>query len=242
MDHKRKFFLLKNSKNFCSVPWNYFKIDQDGTVRTCVKGTYVLGNINNEPIDQILQNPILIDTKRQLLRDELPDNCTRCRSLDNEDKGQYSYLRTMYNDWFRHKDINYDDVETFDLSGIDLHWSNTCNLKCVMCWPKQSSAIARELKIPIVNIKSNRVDDLIDWIIQRQDGLRELYFSGGEPSLIRHNIRLLDRLQPRSDLLLRVNTNMSFSEDNEFIDKLKKFPTVMITMSADIVYSFFVYV
>lgn len=233
MDHKRRFFLFKESKNFCSVPWNYFKIDQDGSVRTCIKGKQLLGNINTESIDKILANPVLIDIKRTLVRDEVPENCKSCRSLDNDDRGDYSYLRNMYNEWFKHKKIDYDDIGSFDLSGVDLHWSNICNLKCVMCWPKQSSAIAQELKIPIINTKSDKIDLLIDWIVQRQYGIRELYFSGGEPSLIKHNLKLLDRLEPSKDLLLRVNTNMTFATDNKFISKLKKFPRVLITMSAD---------
>ena len=224
------------------MPWNYFKIDQDGAVHTCVKGTQLLGNINTESIEQILANPALIDIKRELLKDEVPENCKKCRSLDNDDRGDYSYLRNMYNDWFKYKNIDYDNVKLFDLGGVDLHWSNTCNLKCVMCWPKQSSAIAQELKIPIVNTKSDKIDPLIDWIAQHQSGIRELYFSGGEPSLIRHNLKLLDRLEPSNHILLRVNTNMTFSPDNEFVARLKKFPRVLITMSADATGSRFEYI
>lgn len=243
MDPKRKFFLFKQSQNFCSVPWNYFKVNQDGSVTTCIKGREILGNINKHPIQQILQNPKLQEIRRALVQDQIPHNCHTCRQQDHQDTdSKYSYLRDMYNDWFRHADVDYDDEQAFCLSGVDLHWSNVCNIKCITCWPPQSSAIARELKIPIRNVGRDLVQPLTDWIVANQHSLREIYFSGGEPSLIKHNVELLRRLEPRQDLLLRINSNMTFDKDNQFVNLLRRFPQVLMTMSADAVGSRFEYI
>ena len=54
MDPKRKFFLFKQSKHFCAVPWNYFKVGMNGDVATCVNGEYTLGNLKNNSIEEIL--------------------------------------------------------------------------------------------------------------------------------------------------------------------------------------------
>lgn len=232
MDPKKKFFLFHQSQSFCSVPWNYFKIDADGTIRTCVQGREILGNINNQDINEILDNPILRRIRQDLYHDKIPQNCTKCRALD-QTGSSYSYLRSMYNDWFKSSDVDYSDFDSFHLSGLDLHWSSTCNLKCVTCWSKQSSAIAKELRLPILHLPSDRAQQLINWAVEQQHQLKEIYFSGGEPTLIRHNIGFLERLQPRSDLLIRVNTNMAFDMDNRFINLLSKFPNVLYTLSAD---------
>lgn len=234
MDHKHKFFLFKQSKNFCAVPWNHVKIDVDGEVRTCVKGTKVLGNINHQSLESILQSPVLTQIRHDLLQDQPTSNCQRCRALDNQsESGQYQYLKDMYNDLFVKSPVDYTNLNQFVLSGVDLHWSSTCNLKCVTCWARQSSAIAQEAHIPILSVARDQADQVVDWIVNNQQHLREIYLSGGEPTLIKHNLRLLQQLTPRSDLLLRVNTNMTFDPDNAVIQELLRFPQVMITASAD---------
>lgn len=243
MDHKQKFFLFKQSQNFCSVPWNYFKIDQDGTIKTCVKGQIVLGNINHDHIENILRSPKLQEIRRSLLQDQVPSNCVTCRQQDYQTgESRYSYLRDMYNDWFKNSEVDYNDPEAFCLSGMDLHWSNVCNIRCITCWPQQSSAIAREFQIPIRNVSRNTVQHLTDWILTNQHSLREIYFSGGEPTLIKHNVALLQALEPRDDLLLRVNSNMTFNPDNTFMRELKRFPRVLMTMSADALHDRFEYI
>lgn len=241
MNPKKKFFLFHQSQSFCSVPWNYFKIDANGTVRTCVKGREILGNIKNQSIQEILNNHKLKEIKQDLYNDKVPYNCVRCRDLD-QPESSYSFLRSMYNKWFVQSPVDYSDTNAFYLSGVDLHWSNTCNLRCVTCWAPQSSAIAAEQRIPIVNIPVHQIDLLIDWIVSQQHQLRELYFSGGEPTLIKHNIRLLQKLVPREDLLIRVNSNMTFEPDNEFIRLVSRFPNLMFTMSADAMTERFEYI
>jgi len=241
MDPEKKFFLFKKTQHFCSVPWNYLKINTDGKVHTCVKGKSVLGNINDQTIQDILKNPELKKIRQDLFHDRESSNCVSCRELDHTGKS-YSYLRSMYNDWFKKNPVDYSDFDNFYLSGIDLHWSSTCNLKCITCWSRQSSAIASEIGAPILHVPSDQAQKIIDWTIAQQHQLKELYFSGGEPTLIKHNVHLLERLEPREDLLLRINTNMTFDRDNPFIQQLSRFPNVLFTMSADSTHQRFEYI
>ena len=67
MTPKEKFFLFKQSRHFCSVPWNHIKIDTDGSVATCVNGTNYLGNITKDEIDDILSNSDLLEIKKTYL-------------------------------------------------------------------------------------------------------------------------------------------------------------------------------
>lgn len=234
MDPQKKFFLFKQSKTFCSVPWNYFKIDTDGSVMTCVKGSVRLGNINDTDIEEILHSVEIKKIRESLYQGDVPINCQSCQKFDNnENQSDYKFLRDMYNDWFKKINVDYSDFDAFHMSGVDLHWSNTCNIKCVTCWPKQSSAIASELGYPIHQIPRDHIEKITDWILHHQGQIREIYFSGGEPTLIKHNIRLLEELEPRDDLILRINTNMTFDRENKFIKNLEKFTNVIATMSAD---------
>lgn len=238
MDLKKKFFLFKQSQNFCSVPWNMFKVDPDGTVNTCVPGTTRLGNIKEDSIQDIVNGPAIKSIRNNLLQD-LPDpNCINCIKLEN---GQFGHLRKMYNQQFVDRDIDYVN-NSFTLSAVDLQWSSTCNLKCVMCWAKQSSAIAQEQHIPILTTSADEVEELTNWIIEQQYSLKEIYISGGEPTLIKHNLRLLQQLDKRNNLLLRINTSLMFNRDNPIMQQVLQFPNVEITVSTDATHQQFEYI
>ena len=60
-----------------------------------------------------------------------------------------------------------------------------------------------------------------------------MYFSGGEPTLIKYNLNLLKQLEKRDDLLIRVNSNLMWDTDNSIVKEILKFPNVMFTCSAD---------
>lgn len=234
MDPKRKFFLFKQSKHFCAVPWNYFKVGMNGDVATCVNGEYTLGNLKNNSIEEILNNPKLVEIRDNLIKDQPDKNCQKCQSLENVSNSyEHKHFRELYNPIFKSVDIEYDDIQSFKFSGVDLHWSSVCDLKCITCWHKQSSSIAVEERKPILHIPTDIADKLIDYIANNQEGLKEIYLSGGEPTLIKHNLHLLKRLKKDSDLVIRINTNMMFDDDNLIVRELLEFPNILVTMSAD---------
>ena len=215
-----------------------FKVDPDGTVNTCVPGTTRLGNIKEHSIQSIVNGPAIQAIRNNLLQD-LPDsNCINCTKLEN---GDFGHLRKRYNQQFVDRDIDYTD-NSFVLSAVDLQWSSTCNLRCVMCWAKQSSAIAQEQRIPILTTRESEVEELTNWIVEQQYSLKEIYISGGEPTLIKHNLRLLQQLDKRNDLLLRVNTSLMFDRDNPVMQQVLEFPNVEITVSTDATGSQFEYI
>ena len=231
MDPKKKFYLFKQSETFCAVPWNHITVAMNGRIVTFVNGQHELGYLKHNSIEEIVN-----DWPAQHVRDntykEYPNyNCRTC-SLQESDTG-YKFLRDLYNPMFKHADIDYSDKTAFQLNAIDLHWSSTCNLKCVTCWAKQSSAIAQEQGEPIQHTPDEQADTIIDLIVSRQHHMKEIYLSGGEPTLIKHNVRLLKQLDKSIDCTFRVNTNMMFEQNNPVITELLKFKNVLITISAD---------
>jgi organic radical activating enzyme len=135
---------------------------------------------------------------------------------------------------FLKNNIDYSNNSNFMLSGLDLHWSSLCNLKCITCWAGQSSSIAKEQGKPILHTSNQSADVFIDYVINNQYNLKEIYLSGGEPTLINHNLKLLKKLDKNNNgLQIRINTNMMFKNNNKIIEELKKFPNVLFTISAD---------
>ena len=230
MDLKKKFFLFKQSKNFCAVPWNHFEIFTNGDVQTCSKG-HVFGNIKDQPLDQILQSPGIQSIKQDLLADRASSNCRGCHQLSTGT--EHFDLRNHYNPMFKNFDIDYEDITAFELNGVDLHWDNTCNFKCVYCTPLQSSLIAQEQGIPVTRTDNENIDKIIALIVKNQNTMKEIYFSGGEPLLIKHNVKLLKEIT-NTQLPIRINSNISQAVDtNPAFAELKRFKNVLWTVSAE---------
>ena len=98
---------------------------------------------------------------------------------------------------------------------LDLRPGNLCNLKCRMCNPGNSSKIELEWKKlednkdfqkaigPRSSMFKSKENVLIPWdkkedfwkdMDEWMDGLKKLYLTGGEPTLIKNNWKLIDRL------------------------------------------------
>lgn len=230
MDYKKKFFLFKQGDHFCSVPWNHVEIFSNGDVRTCSKGQ-VFGNLLDQDLSDILKNQWVSDLRNNLVNDRAHENCTQCYNLSTGK--DHTDLRHYYNSIFKKADIDYTNTNAFKLHGIDLHWDNTCNLKCVYCNPMQSSLIAQEQNVVFSKPKESRLDEVVDLILENQWNLQEIYLSGGEPMLIKHNYNLLSRLE-NFDLPLRINSNITFAQPgNRFFEQIKKFKNVLWTISAE---------
>jgi organic radical activating enzyme len=90
--------------------------------------------------------------------------------------------------------------------------------------------------------REDQVQELTDWIVEQQYSLKEIYISGGEPTLIKHNLRLLQQLDKTNKLLLRVNTSLMFDRDNPVMQQVLEFPNVEITVSTDAIGSQFEYI
>ena len=232
MDPKKKFFLFKQSKNFCSVPWNQVKINMDGSVSTCTYGQASLGNVSIDSFEDLLQGKKLREIRSALSNDQEHTNCKTCVGKERVEDG-FGYLRNHYNSMFLRKDLDYTEISNIKLNAIDLHWSSVCDLKCITCWHGQSSSIAKEEKKPVWHTPKKSADMIIDRLVENQYELEEIYMSGGEPTLIDHNLRLLKRLDKNINVVFRINSNMMFDDDNAIIKELLKFKNILFTLSVD---------
>lgn len=243
MNSKDNIRLFFKSQHFCAVPWNYFKVWTDGSILTCVRGSSKIDREGDISVSKMLQTNITLQTiRKNLYNDILDSNCASCQSLE---QSNYKFLRGLYNDLFKTSTVDYSSTTDFICKGVDLHWGSTCQLKCITCWAEQSSSIAKEQNIPIKNISTDDANNIIDIIVKNQEVMEEIYLSGGEPTLIKHNLSLLQQLDEtklNSNCIIRVNTNMMFDEKNSIVNELLRFPNVLFTISADGLYERFEYI
>jgi MoaA/NifB/PqqE/SkfB family radical SAM enzyme len=228
MDPKRKFFLLKQSKNFCAAPWTNLYLEANGDILTCCVGQSVLGNIRTNKLTDILNSIIVKEIQTSLVNDIPHQNCTVCQDFSSKDN---SWLRSHYNDLAKNLNIDYTH-DDFVLNSVDLRWSNSCNFKCVYCGPKCSSSLEKELNITFSNGDQGN-QEILDFVLINQDNIKEIYLAGGEPLLMKENRTFLERLS-NFDVKLRINTNLSnINEKNSILSLIKKFKDVLWTVSVD---------
>jgi sulfatase maturation enzyme AslB (radical SAM superfamily) len=144
---------------------------------------------------------------------------------------------------------------------LELRLGNQCNLKCVTCWGMSSSLIQDERKEMLHSgllLKNNlgwihnkwqeEVDmvdkaDVTEWyetetfynnFKKMAPKLRRLYTTGGEPTLIKANYRMLEELVAAGNTDCRIEFTSNMTTMNpKFYENLSKFENVEIQMSID---------
>ncbi len=139
---------------------------------------------------------------------------------------------------------------------LDIRPGNLCNLKCRMCTPGNSSKIYEEQK-QLLKDNLSEVSPLLDTSYFRKEyerdflwskkkelwksiykwapGVRQLYFTGGEPTLIKENWEFIDYLQKKGyskDIHLMFNINCTQAPD-KLLDTFTNFAHVDIAFSMD---------
>lgn len=189
----------------------------DGRIRPCCQTAADY----SKPLSMISDSQRFTDLKSQ----DRPDACSRCWQA--EDRGQRSY-RQFFID---------TASDASGLQFLDFRHSNQCNLKCRYCNPHFSNQWAKELKKQPINLHVD-VEPLFKTLLT--DSLEEVYWTGGEPLIIRDHYACLDYLIKNdisSGVRLRYNTNgtiLDYKDVNVF-DLWKNFKQVSVMLSLDAV-------
>lgn len=193
------------TKVYCTAPWHGVTIREDGRVRTCCIGETTV-DLNTDPVDLIGASDGLQRIKKAMLNGE-PDkkNCWRC--MEQEKRAGVASLRSYYLKYYPLVDYN----QTVP-SVIDIRWNNTCNLGCVYCNANSSSTWADRLGAKNSRPVKDYQDDLLKWILDRVDHVKEIQLVGGEPMLIKQNYTLLKHLP--KDCKISIITNLSYDLKN----------------------------
>ena len=127
----------------------------------------------------------------------------------------------------------------------DLRPGNTCNLKCAMCNPFNSSKWYEDLDVyskylwPGMNKQLKRVRESLDWdwVYERcKDKAEKIYIAGGEPFYMKSVHNFLDKLSKHKwncdYTIIEIQTN-GVSNTVAFLKILKKFKRLRFIISID---------
>lgn len=270
---------VTGSASFCVIPWIHLATRPNGDARICCvanasgsySGDYGVGlvkkedgspnNFGNELPSQMFNSDYMKSVRKLMLEGKIPSSCTKC--FEEESNGVVSKrLWEMY-EWNRDGlDFNKLISDT-DITGavppviryLDLRLGHTCNLKCVMCSPHDSSRWLQDYDKLVAKTNSTIVlkqvgfdkedfnntwyekPEFWDDIFEQIPHITQLYFAGGEPLMIKEHRRFLDEIIKRGyakNISLRYNSNGIFVNE-DIIDIWSQFKQVRYAFSIDAV-------
>jgi len=223
------------NQHFCPVPWTGLMYNFDGNVKNCIRSSAPIGNIHNQPIEEIVNNVKNIHTRFNMIINEPGPRCSPCYDLEIK-KNSFDIIsdRVFYLKELKSVPLDtYDEPTTFNLHTVDLRWSNLCNFSCVYCNPEFSSRWASELDIKISTPADEKKKEFKNYIFENAAQLKHVYMAGGEPLLIKENLEFLELLKEKNpEVNLRINTNLS-KVDTRIFDLICTFKNVHWTISVE---------
>lgn len=209
MNHKEYF----HHPTICPLPWAGFYFDPNGDIRNCSISKKILGNINNTPIEEILNSVGNHTIKEGMLSEIKVDECNNCwtfEETESSSSGISGSNRAHFKTKLSSKIIKIiKDPTAFSLRQVDLRWRNTCNLACVYCGSDLSSTWAKELNIN-VTVNEDALARFKEYIFSNIEQLEYVYLCGGEPLLMKENIEFISLIKEKNpNIYIRVNTNLT---------------------------------
>ena len=231
---------MLTNPHFCPIPWTGLMYNFDGTVKNCIRSSQPLGNICENPIEDILLGQQNLRAQTNIDHAQPVAGCQPCYHLERGKSGHDIISDRI----FYLRELKQVPVETyvpgnFDLQTVDVRWTNLCNFACVYCGPHYSSRWANELNVNIPTPALAQQQSFKQYILDQAPKLKHVYLAGGEPLLMRENLDLLDRVSP--DVQIRVNTNLS-KTDTRVFERICEFENVHWTVSVESMQQQFEYI
>jgi len=278
-DLQYKIESVSGSSTYCILPWIHFATRPNGDMRLCCSanasgagGDHEVGlvkNKNGKPANfgrdtpmSAWNNGYMKSVRTSMLAGNVPKSCTKC--FEEESNGVVSKRIWETLTW-HHDDVDIPELirQTKDdgtvpeqLKYLDLRLGHTCNIKCVMCSPHDSSRWLQDHSKLMDKLKDPNVTSQMQFDKKQFDNkwhekstfwedmyaqipnLRQVYFAGGEPLMIKEHKQFIEEIlrQGYQDkILLRYNSN-GLLVDEDLIDMWKRFKKVKFAISMDACY------
>jgi sulfatase maturation enzyme AslB (radical SAM superfamily) len=264
------------TSTFCALPWIHMATRPNGDMRLCCSanasgaGTdHTVGIVKNNAGQHInfskttpmeaWNSEYMRDVRRTMMDGNVPASCTKC--FAEEAKGVVSKRVWETATWIeRGLDIKNllnntkeDGRYKEEIRYLDLRLGHTCNIKCVMCSPHDSSKWVADWKVLEPQLQDPNVKQQMQWdkssfdnkwheneifwdqLYKQIPNLREVYFAGGEPLMIKEHKKFIEeiiRSGHNKQIRLRYNTN-GILVDEELIELWKHFDLVKVGVSID---------
>ena len=215
---------------FCPLPWIHQFI-QPGGIKVCCSSTEQLAVTPAE----FERSDFLQEIKSTILAGQAPKSCEAC--VKNEASNLTSTRTQALRDWPKYTSSTVPHAVEY----LDLRYDNLCNFACRTCEPNFSTSIEKELTEhtelkKFYNTQIIKLDrsNIADEIRPFYPTLKRINLTGGEPLLIKENLRILQELidTGRTNIQLLITTNVS-TVNPKMLMLISQFDDVHWTLSID---------
>jgi radical SAM protein with 4Fe4S-binding SPASM domain len=200
-----------NKETFCHYPFSTIFLGADGAVKTCCSAVNDLGNLNDDPINDILNGKKARSVRKAIIKGKWHQQCSNCKKL--EDMGARSERSVDLEDTYDEYNTKDLTPEYFDLKKLDLRWTNICNLACNYCYEYFSSIWANIKGIKVNELKESNMYSLFSLIEENAENITSVNLLGGEPFLQKQNNKLIEIL-PNTEYYILTNLALDISKNN----------------------------
>jgi sulfatase maturation enzyme AslB (radical SAM superfamily) len=223
---------------FCINPHAHLLVETDGRMAFCClfqRSTQDL-NINKHTLDQFRADTTRAQVQQALNTGVRHPGCRECWS--REALGSVSH-RQVSNDRYNINSGNWRKFLPYIVTGdqlldLEIQHTNTCNLKCYMCFDKNSHSLLAENRTLGLTSESTQYNWDLDIINDQILASKYLNIRGGEP-LINESLRL--KVEEWLDQGYLDNTRVVITTNCTEVDRwwptLERIPDLQIMASVD---------
>lgn len=217
-------------------------------------------NFGTDDVNEIFNSKYMQKVRKDMLNGIQVMDCKGC--YDEERAGGISQRQVYTKEWLDSEpelatniimSENNDYLMDPKVKYFDFRFGNMCNLKCRSCGPINSNQLLKETREIEVNnphvrkfflFNDQEVESINEWyqtetfienFKKQKDNIRQLYFTGGEPTIIEQNYQILKELvdnDKASQVSLIFSSNMTNIQER-FIELIMQFKRVTFLASCE---------
>ena len=231
---------LKMDDIFCIAPFVNFSTTTNGHARLCCQAKeWTDINLLELDVEKVWNHENFKKARDSFRNNQWPESCSICKNLESKN---IKSRRELENKRWDH--LNWEELKNNPkIHCFDLRLGNQCNLKCVMCTPRNSTTWYDDYQ-QIDHLRGWKPRPELQWAIKGNilndienylDDIQMLYFSGGEPLLNKKHNSILNLLIEKklSDKIKLVYDTNGTQITKNHIDMWNKFKNVQINFSID---------
>ena len=232
----------------CLAPWHCLTIKWGGNVVPDIIYKGKLGNINKQPLTEILNGKAAKDLRKAHRKRQVPDTCIGCAKKEKSGRSRRMFFWDKIDYDVRMEASELDIDTTPDIRYLDFTVSNKCNIACIHCnpfvstgWTKDGKKLNKEApdywKPAEIGFHGAEVS-FMDNLFAEPKYFRNLQWvalRGGEPL---YDERCLEILQWFVDaglsqnIMLDISTNATVFDDS-FLELFSQFKHVELLVSIE---------
>lgn len=239
---------------FCILPWVQVSIRPDGSVRPCSWCTDVYRMENNNKyriyehhIDEILTSKSAKEFKKNIINGQWNNSCIRCKEAEKsgiKSRRQQELQNKKYQE-IKEQVLKGNNVDSYPLF-VDFRPSNYCNIACITCDHISSSKIYSQIKKhPVLKnyyywnrpsgVTTTKLTPMyFENLNQLLSKSEVVYLTGGEPTIIAENWKILENLikSRKTNVEVRMSINLTYITQKQ-IEILNCFKSLQLYFSID---------